>query len=89
MLNPFVNAIAIGNGLTVASIGTVLLMPSLMSFDAAPNMKPNMVLIGCSGLSIIPFAVVATTMSLLTDDLGYQTIYAIPALGLGIGFLLE
>jgi hypothetical protein len=89
MLNPIVNTIAIGNGLAGAAIGAVLLMPSLMSFDAAPNVKPSMVLLGCSGLSVIPFAVVATTMSLLTDDLGYQSLYAIPACGLGIAFLLD
>jgi len=69
------------------SIGAVLLMPSLMSFDAAPNVNPSMMLLGCSGLSVIPFAVVATTMSLLTDDLGYQSMYAIPAFGLGLGII--
>lgn len=88
MLNPIVNTIAIGNGLVGASVGAALLMPSLMAFGA-PSMKPSMVFIGCSGLSIIPCAIVATTMSLLTDDLGYQTMYAIPTCGLGIGFLLS
>lgn len=71
------------------SIGAILLMPSLMSFDAAPNVKPSMMLLGCSGLSVIPFAVVATTMSLITDDLGHQSMYAIPAFGLGFGFLSD
>jgi hypothetical protein len=87
MLNPIVNAIAISNCIFGMSIGAVLLMPSLMSFDAAPNVNPSMMLLGCSGLSVIPFAVVATTMSLLTDDLGYQSMYAIPAFGLGLGII--
>lgn len=89
MLNPIVNTIAISNGLIGMSIGAILLMPSLMSFDAAPNVKPSMMLLGCSGLSVIPFAVVATTMSLLTEDLGHQSMYAIPACGLGLGFLSD
>ena len=89
MINPIVNTIAIGNGLIGMSIGAVLLMPSIMSFDAAPNVKPSMALIGCSGLSVIPCAIVATTMSLITDDLGHQSIYAIPTCGLCVGFLTD
>lgn len=89
MLNPIVNNIAISNGLIGMSIGAILLMPSLMSFDAAPNVKPSMMLLGCSGLSVIPFAVVATTMSLLTDDLAHQSLYMIPTLGLGIGAITD
>ena len=89
MLNPIVNTIAIGNGLIGISIGAILLMPSLMSFDAAPNVKPSMVLLGCSGLSVIPFAIVATTMSLITDDLGHQSMYTIPTVGLCLGFLTD
>jgi len=89
MFNPIVNTIAITNGAIGMSIGAILLMPSLMSFDAAPNVKPSMILLGCSGLSVIPFSVLATTMSLLTDDLGHQSMYAIPAVGLGLGFLSD
>lgn len=89
MFNPIVNTIAIGNGLIGMSIGAVLLMPSLMSFDAAPNVKPSMALIGCSGLSVIPCSIIATTMSLITDDLGHQSMYAIPTYGLCVGFLTD
>ncbi len=88
MFNPIVNTIAVSNGVIGIAIGAILLMPSLMSFDA-PNVKPSMALLGGSGLSIIPFTVVATAMSLLTDDLGYQSMYAIPTVGLGIGILSD
>lgn len=89
MFNPIVNTIAVTNWLIGMHIGAILLMPSLMTFDASPNVKPSMMLIGCSGLSVIPFAVVATTMSLLTDDLVHQSTYAIPACGLGLGILSD
>ena len=89
MLNPIVNTIAITNGVIGMSIGAILLMPSLMSFDAVPNVKPSMILLGCSGLSVMPFSILATTMSLLTDDLGHQSIYMIPTLGLGIGAITD
>lgn len=86
-MNPFVNTIAITNGLIGISTGVIMLMPSMMAFDA-PNVKPSMVLLGCSGLSVIPITITATTVTMLTGDLGYQLLYTIPAAGIGTSFVL-
>lgn len=89
MLNPIVNSIAIGNGIVSLAVGALLFGPSAMSLAAGTNTKPSMILLGCSGLSIIPCAIIATNLSLITDDLGYQAINAIPILGMGIGIISE
>ena len=75
-------SIAIGTGLLGTVAGIVLLMPSAMSFDAAPNVKPSMALLGYSGMSVIPVTVVATSLTILTGDLKYQSLYALPAGGI-------
>lgn len=89
MFNPIINTITISNGIIGVSAGLILMMPSLMAFDAAPNVKPSMVLLGCSGMSVIPITIVATTMSLITNDLGYQSLYMIPTCGMGIGAITD
>jgi len=88
MLNPIVNSIAIGNGIASLALGAILFGPSVMSFAAGTSAKPSMILLGCSGLSVIPFAIIATNLSLFTDDLGYQAINAIPIVGMGVGCIL-
>lgn len=89
MLNPIVNTIAINNGLIGLSLGFISAVPAVMSFASYPNTKPSMFLIGVSGLSVIPVTVIATTMSLITDDLGYQSLYMLPVIGLGIGVITD
>jgi len=88
MLNPIVNTIAITNGLIGIYAGTFVLIPSAIMANSH-YVKPGMILIGLSGLSIIPVTVVATTMSLVTDDLGYQSLYMIPTVGIGIGIITD
>jgi hypothetical protein len=88
MFNPIVNTIAITNGLIGLSVGTVLIMPSAMAF-AAPNPKPSMILLGCSGLSVAPISVLATTMSVVTGDLIHQSIYLLPACGIAAGIIAD
>jgi hypothetical protein len=88
-MNPIVNTIAIANGLICSSIGCVLLMPSVMAFDAAPNVKPSMVILGCSGLSTVPCSILATMMSIVTGDLNYQSLHIIPYYGIVIGGVMD
>lgn len=88
MFNPIVNSIAIGNGIASLALGAILLGPSVMSFAAGSSTKPSMMLLGCSGLSVIPFAIVATALSLITDDLGYQSINYIPIVGMSVGCII-
>lgn len=88
MFNPIVNMIAITNGLIGLSVGAILITPSAMAFDS-PILKPSMILLGCSGLSVAPISVLATTMSIVTGDLIHQSIYLLPAFGIAAGFLTD
>ncbi len=88
-MNPIVNTIAIANGVLGVSAGVILLLPSMMSFDAGTNTKPSMILLGCSGLSVIPVSIIATTMTISTGDLGYQFLYSVPILGIGTSIVLD
>ncbi len=81
--------IAIRNGILGGVVGVALSMPSVMAFDAAPHVAPSMVLIGCSGLSVIPITIIATTLTISTGDLKYQSLYALPACGIMIGVLWD
>lgn len=87
-MNPFANTIATTNAMIGLPIGYVLLMPSIMAFDAAPNIKPSMVLLGCSGLSVIPVTIVASGLTIVTGDLVYQTLYAIPIIGISTASMI-
>jgi hypothetical protein len=75
-------SIAIGTGLLGTAVGVVLFLPSAMSFDAGLNVKPSMALLGYSGMSVIPVTVVATALTILTGDLGFQSLYVLPAGGI-------
>jgi len=88
-MNPFVNNIAITNGIIGISIGYILLMPSMMSFDEAPNLKPSMALLGCSGLSVIPVTIIASGLTIITGDLIHQMLYTIPIVGIGTALVLD
>ncbi len=88
-MNPIVNTIAIANGLIGSSIGCVLMMPSVMAFDAAPNVKPSMAILGCSGLTTVPCSILATIMSIATGDLSYQSLHIIPYYGIVIGGVMD
>lgn len=88
-MDPIANTIAITSGLLGAVVGAVLLIPSVMAFDAAPNTKRSMEVIGYSGLSAIPLATIATVMSIVTGDLTFQSIHLIPYSGIALGFVIE
>lgn len=88
-MNPIVNTIAITNGILGLSAGVILLLPSIMSFDAGSKTKPSMVLLGCSGLSVIPVSIIATTLTISTGDLGYQFLYTVPILGIGTSIVWD
>ena len=83
--NAKTTSIAICTGLLGTAAGIVLMLPSAMSFDAAPNVKPSMALLGYSGMSVIPVTVVATALTVLTGDLKYQHLYVLPVCGIAIG----
>jgi hypothetical protein len=87
--NAKATSIAIGTGLLGTVAGIILMMPSVMSFDAGPNVKPSMALLGYSGMSVIPVTVVATALTVLTGDLKYQQLYVLPACGIAIGVVWD
>ena len=81
--------IAITTGTIGVAIGMVGLLPGVMAFDAVDATTTSMKLLGVSTLSIIPVSIVATTMTILTQDLKYQCLYGFPILGIGSAFVLE
>ena len=88
-MDPIANTIAITTGVLGLAGGVVLLMPSIMAFDAGADTKPSMILLGCSGMSVIPVSIIATVMTISTGDLKYQYLYAVPILGIGTSFVLD
>jgi hypothetical protein len=87
--NAKTTSIAIGTGLLGTAVGVILLMPSCMCFDAAPNVNPSMKLLGYSGMATIPITIAATTLTILTGDLEYQSLYVLPVCGIVIGAIWD
>ncbi len=74
---------------TFASIpvGIVLLLPSVMCWDA-PKPKLYMKVLGYSGLSIVPTSVVALTIHLATDGLMPLALNIVPYMGIATAFAI-
>ena len=81
--------LAITTGTAGVAIGMVLLMPGLMAFDAGDKTSASMILLGVSSLSIVPIAVVATTLTIVTQNPMFQGLYLLPVAGIGSAFAIE
>jgi hypothetical protein len=68
-------------------IGVVLLLPSVMCWDA-PKPKLYMKLLGYSGLSIIPTSVVAITIHLATGGIMPLALNIVPYMGIATAFAI-
>ncbi len=87
-MNPIVNSIATTNLISNTIMGGGLIIPAIMALGS-PKLKPSMLLIGLSGLSVIPCANIATVMTVVTCDLNYQFIHAVPYYGICVGTLID
>lgn len=68
--------------------GLVLVMPSLMAFDS-PNPLLSVKFAGYSGGSVIPVSIVATTVTILTQNLKYLLLNLLPIGGIATGYLID
>ena len=81
--------LALTTGSLGVGIGYAGLMAGAMAFDAGHDTKPSMALLGVSTLSILPITVMATSMTIITQDPLYQTLYLVPILGIATAFALD
>lgn len=80
---------ALANGIIGCGVGLPLLMAGLMCFDAAPDVKPSMALLGISSIIFIPCATLATAMTFISNDSKYQVVHCIAPCGIAIALLLD
>ena len=73
-------------------IGLILTLPSAMAFGS-PNPKLSLKIASYSCLFVIPLSIVATTVTILTQDLKYLSLNLLPIGGIIVaiatGILLE
>jgi hypothetical protein len=81
--------LALTTGSLGMGIGYAGLMAGVMAFDAGSNTKPSMALLGVSTLSILPITIVATSLTIITQNPFYQTLYLVPVAGIATAFAID
>jgi hypothetical protein len=81
--------LALTTGSLGMGIGYAGLMAGVMAFDAGQDTKPSMALLGVSSLSIIPITIIATSMTIITQNPLYQTLYIVPIAGIATAFAID
>ena len=81
--------LAFTTGSLGVGIGYAGLMAGAMAFDAGHDTKPSMALLGVSTLSILPITVMATSLTIITQNPLYQTLYLVPVAGIATALVLD